>query len=642
MSTKQTRPYGSWRSPVSSRSLVEKSLRLGNIQIEGNSIIWTEGRPEERGRTALMNWTEAGGMSELSSPEMNIRSKVHEYGGKSFTSTSDAHYYIEFSDQQVHILNNDGSSEQLTDAKNFRYIDLVVDEKRNRLIAVGEDHSDPANIENLLVSIPLTDSQRHEILAKGHDFYASPAISQDGSQLAFITWDHPNMPWDGNELWLCDLNDQGTLENLRKIAGGQTESIFQPQWGSNGTLYFVSDRSGWWNLYKLEGEEIQNILEMDAEFGLPQWVFGMSTYAVLGDSGLLAAYRDINGSHLIRLGSDGKISRTYDLGYTNIEQVRALNGVAAFIGSGPDTPAEIVAMDLDTGDVQSIQASASITFDKAYISEPRAIEFGSRPGESAFAWYYPPTNPEFEAPAEEKPPLIVLSHGGPTAYSPGVFAMAKQYWTSRGFAVVDVNYSGSTGFGRQYRERLRGTWGIRDVEDCTAAARHLANEGVVDANRLIIKGGSAGGYTTLASLAFTNVFQAGASYYGVADLELLAKDSHKFESRYLDSMVGKYPEEKETYFNRSPVNFADRIDCPVIFLQGLEDPVVPPNQAEIMVTALKDSGIPVSYLPFEGESHGFRQASTIIRSAEAELYFYSRIFDLELPDSLDPIEIYNL
>lgn len=642
MSDKQIRPYGTWPSPISSRSLVEKSLRLGNIQIDNENVYWTEGRPEERGRTALMHWSLAEGQKELGPDDINIRSRVHEYGGISFTADAGRIFYIEFSDQQIYELLNDGSIQQITNAESFRYIDIRLDAGRQRLIAVGEDHSDPADIQNLLISINLDGAKQHQVLASGHDFYASPEISPDGSRLCFLTWDHPNMPWDGTQLWMSEIEDSGALTEPVQLAGGLQESIFQPQWSPDGKLYFTSDRSGWWNLYEYAGGKLRCVLEKAAEFGLPQWVFGMSMFSVIDTGKLLASYRDNDGSHLIKIDTTSGDSHEFSLPYTHIDQVRAEGDMASFIGAGPETPAEIVVLNLRSGEWTPIQASAAIEFDKDLISAPEAISFESRPGELVHAWFYPPQNPRYEAPDTEKPPLIVLSHGGPTANSPGVFAMVKQYWTSRGFAVVDVNYSGSTGYGRAYRERLRGTWGIRDVEDCSAAATYLSQQGRVDPERLIIKGGSAGGYTTLAALAFGDVFKAGASYYGVADLELLAGDSHKFESRYLDSMVGPYPEAKDIYFERSPLNHADGIECPVIFLQGLDDLVVPPNQAEVMVKALKDRGIPVAYLPFEGESHGFRQASTIMRSAEAELFFYSRIFGLELEESVEPVEIFNL
>lgn len=639
---KSIQPFGSWKSPIASSSLVENSLRLGNIQIDDDKVIWSEGRPSEKGRTALMSWTATTEKQELSSPEYNVRTRGHEYGGKSFTAVNGRIFILQFGDQQIYELKPGGESVQITFNPDFRYADIRLDENRNQLIAVGEDHSDPQDVLNMLIRISLDGNGEQVVVASGHDFYSNPELSPDGSRLSFLTWDHPNMPWDGTELWLADIGGSGELSSLQKIAGGKDESVFQPQWDPSGDLYFISDRSGWWNLYSYSSGEVTNILPMDAEFGLPQWVFGMSTYAVLGEKQLIACYRDIEGSHLIKMDIPSGSMEPIELPYTDIDQVRAEGELIAFIGSDPDTSAELVVLDSGSDEIQSIQASASITFDKKFISIPESILFESRPGESVQAWYYPPNNPDYEGPKAEAPPLIVLSHGGPTAYSPGVFSMVKHFWTTRGFAVVDVNYSGSTGFGRAYRQRLNGDWGIRDVEDCSAAAKYLVETGKADPERLVIKGGSAGGFTTLAALAFGDVFKAGASYYGVGDLELLAKDTHKFESRYLDSMIGPYPEDQQTYFDRSPLNFADQIECPVIFMQGLDDPVVPFEQAEIMVNALKQKGLPVAYLPFEGESHGFRQATTITKAAESELYFYSKIFRFELADDVEPVEIFNL
>lgn len=636
------KPFGSWKSPIASSSLVENSLRLGNIQVDDGNVIWTEGRPSEKGRTALMSWTRGSVSQELSSPTDNLRTRAHEYGGKSFTAANGRIFFLQFGDQQIYELLPGGESVQITSNPDFRYADIRLDENLNQLITVGEDHSDPDDVLNMLLSISLDGNGEQAVIASGHDFYANPELSPDGSHLSFLTWDHPNMPWDGTELWLADIEESGELSGLRKIAGGKDESVFQPQWDPSGDLHFISDRSGWWNLYSYADGKVTDTLAMDAEFGLPQWVFGMSTYAVLSEKQLIASYRDNEGSYLVRINVNDRSVDRIELPYTDMDQIRAEGELVAFIGSGPDTPAELVVLDLGNRSIDRIQASASISFDKNYISIPESILFEVRPGEPVQAWYYPPNNPEYEGPVGEAPPLIVLSHGGPTAYSPGVFSMVKQYWTTRGFAVVDVNYSGSTGFGRPYRQRLNRNWGIRDIEDCSAAANYLVETGKADPERLVIKGGSAGGFTTLAALAFGDVFKAGASYYGVGDLELLAKDTHKFESRYLDSLIGAYPEEQELYIARSPLNFSNQIECPVIFMQGLDDPVVPPNQAETMVNALKQKGLPVAYLPFEGESHGFRQASTITKAAESELYFYSKVFGFELAEDVEPVEIFNL
>ena len=635
-----TKPYGSWKSPISGKSLVQSSLRLGQIQIIGDLICWTEGRPAEKGRTALMGWSD-GEIHEITSPEGDVRTRAHEYGGGAFLGHDDCTYYINNADQQVYQVLGNGGSRQITHEPDYRFADMIRDEERNLLYTVGENHADSQKVVNCLLRISLSTGALH-VIAEGHDFYSNPQLSPDGNQLLFLTWDHPNMPWDGTQLYVASLNLEGDVTGIQNIAGGNQESIFQPCWDPDGSIYFVSDRTGWWNIYHYSDSQAICVLEKEAEFGLPQWVFGMSKYAVLDSGDLVAAYTDMSGSHLIRI--DVNLGTFQDIAtpYSTIDQVRGTKNQIAFIGSTESHPGEVVTMDLDTNILTCLRRAAETKMEEAYISRPQHISFETAPHELTHAWFYPPQNPDYKAAPDELPPLIVLSHGGPTGNSSSAFNMAIQYWTTRGFAIVDVNYSGSTGYGRIYRERLKRDWGIRDVHDCAAAANYLADQGWVDRERLIIKGGSAGGYTTLAALTFLNVFRAGASYYGVGDLTILAQDTHKFESRYLDSMVGPYPEDKQLYLDRSPLYFADQLDCPVIFMQGLDDPVVPPIQAESMVAALKKNGVPVAYLPFEGESHGFRQSSTVIKAIESEYYFYTRIFGIEPAELLEPIEIFNL
>ena len=640
--TKQIKPFGSWQSPISGESLVQSSLRLGQIQIDGNRVIWTEGRPKEQGRTALMSWSQNQAIRELSPLDADVRTRAHEYGGGAFLAASSRLFYIENKDQQIYEILQDGSPLKISNDKDFRYADAVYDDQRKHLIVVGEDHTNPDHVENMLMRISLDKKPASSIIAKGHDFYSNPQLSPNGTQLIFLSWDHPNMPWDGTQLWMGDLDEAGNLLNLVAIAGGQHESIFQPLWDPNGNIYYISDKSDWWNIYEYSPGGTRCVLNLNAEFGLPQWVFGMSTYSVLSSEKLITSYRDSNGSHLAHLDvSSGKLE-AIELPYTDIDQLHSGGNLIAFIGNSPGRPGCILCMEKDTGVLHELQQSAETDLPESYISKPQLISFETAPHEMSFAWYYPPRNPSYRAAPGEKPPLIVLSHGGPTAYSSAAFSLSIQFWTTRGFAIVDVNYSGSTGYGRKYRERLKGAWGIRDVQDCTTAAQFLVKAGHVDGDRLIIKGGSAGGFTTLAALTFTNVFTAGASYYGVGDLTRLARDTHKFESRYLDNLVGAYPAELQKYHDRSPLFHAGNLKCPVIFMQGLDDPVVPPNQAESMVAALKKNGIPVAYLLFEGESHGFRQASTTIKAIESELYFYSRIFNIEITDKLKPFEIFNL
>ncbi|HIC94777.1 MAG TPA: S9 family peptidase, partial [Anaerolineae bacterium] len=463
-----------------------------------------------------------------------------------------------------------------------------------------------------------------------------------GTRLAWLTWNHPNMPWDGTELWVAKLRADGSLGRAGRVAGGPRESIFQPEWSPDGILHFVSDRTGWWNLYRWRDGRVEPLTEMEAEFGRPQWVFGMSTYAFESAGRIICAYTRQGTWHLASLDTATRRLEPIETPYTEIAYVRAAPGRAVFLAGSPTEPASIVQLDLATGRIEVLRRSSETAIDPGYLSSPQAIEFPTEGGLTAYAFFYPPRNRDYVAPPDERPPLLVMSHGGPTSAASTTLNLEIQYWTSRGIAVLDVNYGGSTGYGRAYRERLEGRWGIVDVDDCVNGARYLVERGLVDGQRLAIRGGSAGGYTTLCALTFRDVFKAGASYFGVSDLEALTKETHKFESHYLDRLVGPYPERRDLYRDRSPIHFAHRLSCPVIFFQGLEDKVVPPSQAELMVQALRAKGLPVAYVTFEGEQHGLRRAESIKRALDAELYFYARIFGFEPADPVEPVPIENL
>ncbi len=561
-------------------------------------------------------------------------------------------YFSNFADQRLYRVEPDATLEDgfgvphpLTPQTALRYADGVVDAARQRLICVREDHRvTMREAVNTIVAVDLlNDKSGGEVLVSGNDFYAAPRLSPDGTQLAWLTWNHPHMPWEETELWVAPVLEDGTLGEAEQVAGGEGESIFQPAWSPDGRLYFVSDRTGWWNLYRRSGEGIELLLEMGAEFGLPQWVFRMSTYNFESEREIICAYTQEGIWHLARFDVEMGMLETFDLEYTYVQEPQVdPEGRVLFRAASPTAPTSIVRFDPATGAVEVLRQSASFDVDPAYFSEAEPIEYPTAGQRTAHALFYPPRNPDFEAPHGELPPLLVLIHGGPTAAAQSALNLSIQYWTSRGFAVLDVNYGGSTGYGRAYRERLEGEWGIVDVADCVHGARYLVEQGLVDGERLAIRGGSAGGYTTLCALTFHDVFKAGASYYGVADLEALAQETHKFESRYLDSLVGPYPEEQERYHERSPIHFTEQLSSPVIFFQGLEDEVVPPPQTERMVAALREKGVPVAYLSFEGEQHGFRRAANIKRALDAELYFYARIFDFPLAEVVEPVPIENL
>ncbi|NIA09073.1 MAG: prolyl oligopeptidase family serine peptidase, partial [Nitrospiraceae bacterium] len=481
-----------------------------------------------------------------------------------------------------------------------------------------------------------------KVIVSGRDFYSSPCLSRDGTRLAWLSWDHPDMPWDGTELWISDLDINGMPVSPRQVAGSANESIFQPQWSPDGILYFVSDRTGWWNLYRWQDGHIEPVTEMEAEFGMPQWIFGMSTYAFESTRRIICTYTQRGIWHLAGIDSVTKELEEIETPYIEIGFFRAAPGRAVFLAGSSRESSSVVQLNLDTQRTEVLRRSTSVVIDPGFISIPEPIEFPTEHGMTAHAFFYLPKNRDYMAPDGDRPPLLVMTHGGPTASTSMALSLRTQFWTSRGIAVLDVNYGGSSGYGRAYRQRLNGQWGIVDVDDCVNGVRYLIAHFGIDPDRLAIRGGSAGGYTTLCSLTFRNIFKAGASYYGVSDLEALTKDTHKFESHYLDQLIGPYPGRRDLYRERSPIHFAESLSCPVIFFQGLEDKIVLPNQAEMMVKILREKGVPVAYVPFEREQHGFRIAKNIKRALDAELYFYSRIFGFDLADPVEPVYIENI
>jgi dipeptidyl aminopeptidase/acylaminoacyl peptidase len=525
----------------------------------------------------------------------------------------------------------------------IRYADLAVAPSGTRLVAVREEHrAEGKEPVNTLVSLDARDGGPGSVIAEGHDFYASPRFDADGSCLAWISWDHPNMPWDGSELWVAEIGSRGDLSEAKRVAGGPAESIFQPEWSPDGVLYFVSDRTGWWNLYRYHDGRVEALCPRKAEFGLPQWVFGMRTYDFLSPETIVCTYREGDRTHLAMLAVDTGRLDPIETPHTEIEGISVHDRHAIYQGGAPDRQEELVRIGLASGGIETLRRSSTLEIEEDVLSIAEPMEFTTENGLTAHAFFYPPRNDRFRAPDGERPPLLVLSHGGPTSATDTTLIPSIQYWTSRGIAVVDVNYGGSTGYGRAYRERLEGNWGVVDVDDSVHAAKHLIDAGRVDPDRIAIRGGSAGGYTTLAALTFRNLFKAGASYYGICDLEALVRDTHKFEARYLDSLIGPYPETIDLYKTRSPIHFVDRLSCPIIFFQGLDDKVVLPNQAELMFEAVRKAGFPTAYLAFEGEGHGFRKAENIKRALDSELYFYGKVFGFTPADAIQPIAIENL
>jgi dipeptidyl aminopeptidase/acylaminoacyl peptidase len=641
MPAQQTAPYGSWKSPITSDLIVAATIGLGQVALDGDMVYWSEARPTEGGRNVVVRWSPDGHTVDVLPAPFNARTRVHEYGGGSFAANQGIVYFSHFPDQRLYRQTLSSEPQPLTQSGALRYADAIVDNRRNRLICVCEDHSSPnQEPSNTLVSVDFS-TGAVSTLVSGHDFYSSPRLSPDGSRLAWLAWKHPNMPWDGTELWVGEFTTDGRLEQKRHVTDGPTEAVFQPEWSPDGILYFVSDRSGWWNLYRWRNGAVEALCPMEAEFGRPQWVFGMSTYAFISARTLVCAYSTQGTWRLAQLDTDTRQLTPINTPYTEIWDVRATPTHVVFGGGSPTEPAAIVRLDLSTQQSTILRRANTLALDPGYFSAPQAIEFPTENRLTAHALFYAPRNRDYAAPNAERPPLLVKSHGGPTAAAQTTLNLSIQYWTSRGIAVLDVNYGGSSGYGRAYRNRLKGQWGIVDVDDCVNGARFLVEKGLVDGNRLAITGGSAGGYTTLCALTFRHFFKAGASHYGICDLEALAHDTHKFESRYEESLVGPYPARRDLYRERSPIHFTERLSCPVIFFQGLEDKVVPPNQAEMMVAALRAKGLPVAYVPFAGEQHGFRKAENIKRALDAELYFYARVFGFSLADAVEPVPVEN-
>ena len=639
-STPRVASFGSWRSPISAEMLVEATIRIGDLSVDGDTLYWVESRPSEAGRNVIAHQTANGDVEDVLPDPFSARTLAHEYGGGAMLASGGTVYFSNFADQRVWKVIPGQAPSPVTGEGPLRFADFRHDAGRNRLISVCEDHASGGEPENRIVAIDLAQGTVGDLVT-GSDFYSSPRLSPDGKRLAWLSWNHPNMPWDGTDLWEAAIQDDGRLAEARLVAGGREESIFQPEWAPDGSLFFVSDRTNWWNLYRDHHGAVTAVTTTDSEFGAPQWLFGMTTYDFDTHGNVVTRFTKDGRWRLATVSAEDSTLSPIALPFSNVFSVHVGESKCfAELGSStePDMLAEI---DVATRSWRPIRTTSPTRPDPGYTSIPETIEFPTDGGRSAHAFYYPPTNKDFRGPDGDAPPLLIIIHGGPTSQTSAQYRLSTQYWTSRGFAICDVNYGGSTGYGREYRNRLRGNWGIVDVADATNAALFLASQGKANAKQLIIRGGSAGGYTTLACLAFRDVFCCGASYYGVSDLALLARDTHKFESRYLDRMVGPYPAAADLYKERSPIEHMDRFNSPIILFQGLEDKVVPPNQAEEILASLKERGVPVAYVPFAGEQHGFRKSENIIRAHEAELYFYAKILGISLPDTIEPVEIFN-
>jgi dipeptidyl aminopeptidase/acylaminoacyl peptidase len=634
-------PYGSWASPITPDLLVEKVVGLSYPLPDGKDLYWLEMRPAEGGRYAIVRRSSDGSTTDVIPEEFSARTLVHEYGGLCHAVGRGNLFFANFSDQRLYRTEAGGAPRPLTPEPavpvSVRYADPALSPDGQWLVCVRERHT-PDGVLNEIVVLPTDGSSEPRIVAEGHDFFSAPRIGPSGDRLAWLTWEHPKMPWDGTELWEAEVSDGFAVGPPRPVAGGPDESITQPRHSPSGALHYVSDRTGWWNLYA-DGAALA---PMEAEFSGPDWVFGQSTYTLLADGSLVAKWSERGLDRLGVLAPGEERFEVVETPFTAVDSIAAFgSGIVAIAGSPTQAPA-VVEISIPSGDITVLRSSRESSVPAGYLSVPRPIEFPTEGGLSAHALYYPPANADFTGPEDERPPLIVISHGGPTSATSSTLNYGIQFWTSRGLAVVDVNYGGSTGYGRAYRDRLKGAWGVVDVDDCVNAAGWLSRRGEVDGDRLAIRGGSAGGYTTLCALTFRDVFACGASLYGVADAGALAEDTHKFESRYLDGLIGPWPEARELYEERSPIFHIERLSTPVILFQGLEDKVVPPEQAEMMARALRDKGVPFAHIVYPDEQHGFRRAENIKRTCEAELYFYGKILGFDPAGEPEPVPIENL
>jgi len=639
-------PYGSWESPITADLITEGGLRLGEVHVDSSTVYWLEGRPEESGRYVIVRLLESGETEDVNPAPFNARNAVHEYGGGAYIVQDGTVYFTNWDDQRIYKVEEGGVPEPITAEpaieRGDRYADLRVSGDSNWILCVRESHNEDREADNELVAVATDGSGDIQVLASGRNFYSSPRENWADGKICWLEWDHPNMPWDGCELFVSDFDSSnGTVSNSERVSGSTDISIVQPEWAPDGTLVFISDESGWWNLTKYSDDAVSPILAEEKDHGGPAWQFGFSTYG-FSDEGLIILKGSEDGKGQFRSVSlDGKANVVSEVPHTSIAELNLIDDSAVYVGASPVSAAEIVRVEFGSSEVSTLKVSSDIELDPEILSVPEEITFPTTFDGSAHAYYYAPKNPNFEGGNSEKPPLLVISHGGPTSSTSSALSLPIQFWTSRGIAVVDVNYRGSTGYGREYRDALKGNWGVYDTDDCIAAADYLVEQGLVDTDRVAIKGGSAGGYTTINALTFYDRFAVGATYYGIADLSVFIGDTHKYESRYLDSLIGPYPEAKQLYHDRSAINFTDRLSCPMIILQGIEDKIVPPSQAEIMAGALRDKGIPFSLMMFEGEQHGFRQSENIKASLEGELYFYGRVLGFTPAGGITTVEIEN-
>ena len=627
-----TAAYGTWESPITAASIFEASDNVSYLTVENNQLYFIESKASANGKNILFKLNESNIAIQLTSSEVSVRSRVHEYGGRPYLVNGKDIYYSEFSDQKIYRLSQNSSLKAIT-AQGLRYMECIVDQKNNRLICVREDHRAIGEPINTLVAINLNEASKETILFEGTDFVSAPNLSPDGNSVAFITWSHPNMPWDDTQLRVINFSEDGSVEGVVEVPQDGNVSIKNPQYSINGTLYFIADFENWWTLYHIgkspkEQKKPQKVLDKNIE---------INSYGIENNNYAIIAYTKDGADHIARVNlATGEMTNVGDV-FSSADSITVANGTVYFRASTPSSGNAIY--QLTANNYEKIYQPSGPEIKKGFLSVPQLIEFPTGMNEIAYGFYYAPQNSHFTSANNTLPPLIVKVHGGPVASTDSSLNPGIQFWTSRGFAVFDVNHRGSTGYGRSFRKKLYPNWGVFDVEDASSGVKWLACESFIDADKVAIRGGSAGGYTTLAALAFQDVFKAGTSYYGISDLGILASDTHKFESRFLDQLIGPYPEMKSVYDQRSPINSVENITAPLLLLQGLDDKVVPPNQSELIFNALKDNGIDTAYITFEGEGHGFRQPANNIKALNSELSFYGQVFGFVPAGNIEAVQL---
>jgi dipeptidyl aminopeptidase/acylaminoacyl peptidase len=648
MTAKHIAPYGSWKSPIQADHVSTSGSGWGGlmreIQMDGKNVFWILPKPQEGGRNTLMQRSEDGSITEILPADYDICTRVHEYGGGDYCVHEGTIIFSNGADQRLYRLSPNSEPVPLTSAppsgESWRYADGCIAPEGRVMLCIHERHHSSGAVENEIIAIEIKVTSAFHTIVQGSDFYASPRVSPDGKKIAWLSWDLPRMPWDGTELWVADFQSDGSVTSAKKIAGGEAEWISNPVWSPNGNLFFLSDRSNWSNLYYWDGTNVEQVFEINADIDRPAWTFGYTRYAFLSCNRIAFVFWEDGIERLGLYDLDSSSFKIIDTGFTAIPYITS-NGEDElwFLGGNFVMKPSVVRMEMKDTKPEVVYRNASFEFDCGYLSKPQPIDFTTSDDQVAHALYYPPTNKDYAAPSDEITPLIVRCHGGPTSAAHPFLQPTFQYFTSRGFGILDVNYRGSSGYGRSYREALKGKWGIYDTQDCVAAALFLVDRKEVDPERLIMRGASAGGWTTLCALTFHDLFNAGAVFYGVSDAEMLAKTTHKFEMGYFQYLIGPYPDERQLYIERSPIHHTDGISCPLIVFQGLDDKVVPPSQAEALVKSLQDNKLPHAYLTFPGESHGFRRSDSIKSSLEAELSFYAQLFGFDLADPIEAIKI---